>query len=67
MNKVWQENQWITTAYSVDYSGQAAIKGIGFKVMPQGEERHLIGTFQDKNQFGAKFQIRISDESATKL
>ena len=67
VNKVWQENHWITTAHSVPYSGQAAIKDIGFKVMPQGEERHLIGTFQDENQFGAKFRIRMPDESATKL
>jgi len=67
VNKVWQQNEWMTTAQSVPYSGQDAIKGIGFKVTQRGEERRLIGTFPDENQFSAKYWIRLPDESPAQL
>lgn len=62
VNQVWQENQWITTCYSLPYSGQKSIKGIGFYIREEESAFKLIGTFQDKNLFGARFQIRLTDE-----
>jgi hypothetical protein len=66
VNKVWRENEWIITAQSVHYSEQGAIKGIGFKVIPEGERLCLVGTFRDKRQ-GARFWIHLPDESPAKL
>ncbi len=67
VKKIWKEKEWITTCYSVPYSGQRAIKGIGFKVKKEENGDKLIGTFQDKNGFGARFQIRLTNESSTTL
>jgi CRISPR-associated protein Csx3 len=67
VKKVWKEKEWITTCYSLRYSGQRAIKGIGFRVREEENGYKLIGTFQDKNGFGARFQIRLTDESLTTL
>jgi putative CRISPR-associated protein (TIGR02619 family) len=61
VNKVWTENNWIVTANSLSYSGQRAIKGIGFFVREEENCFKLVGTYQDK--FGAVFQLRLTDES----
>jgi putative CRISPR-associated protein (TIGR02619 family) len=66
VHKVWEENPWIITSQSISYAKQKAIKGIGFKVIPKGEERRLIGTFQDE-KFGARFWIHLAEESPTHL
>jgi putative CRISPR-associated protein (TIGR02619 family) len=62
VRKVWKENNWIKTCHSTDYSGQQGIKDIGFFVRPQGEAVELIGTYKEKD-FGARFVIRLTDES----
>ncbi len=66
VNKVWQENSWITTIHSIPYGGQKGIKEIGFRVNHQGEERQLVATFKH-DDFGAKFRIRLPDETNVKL
>jgi len=66
VNKVWRENEWIITTQSIHFSGQGSIKGIGFKVIPEGERLCLVGTFRDKEQ-GARFWIHLPDESQAKL
>lgn len=53
VTKVWQETPWIITAESRDYSGQKGIKGIGFYV----RQGRLFGTYQGKDNFGARFEI----------
>jgi len=67
VERVWRENTWIVTANSLPYSGQKSIKGIGFYVREENGEKRLIGTFQDKNNFGARFWIHITDESSIAL
>jgi putative CRISPR-associated protein (TIGR02619 family) len=67
VKKVWDENDWVETAYSMDYSGQKSIKGIGFKVIQNDQEKILIGTYQDKDLFGARFGISLPDESLSLL
>lgn len=67
VEKVCRENQWIVTASSLPYSGQKAIKGIGFQVRQEDGKNRLIGTFQDKNNFGARFWIHVTDESPVAL
>ena len=64
VKKVWQENKWIITAKSLPYDKQKSIKGIGFKVQDMNDDkRRLVGTYQDENNFGAKFVLRLTDSS----
>ncbi len=68
VNKVWKENKWIKTCWSLPYYGQASIKGIGFSVKTTDDDKKIIiGTYQDRNNFGARFQIVLSDESIESL
>ncbi len=67
VQKVCEENAWIRAANSVPYDKQRAIKGIGFFVRQEGEESRLIGTFQDKNHFGARFRLHVTDQSLDAL
>ena len=67
VHKVWAENNWIRTAHSVPYAGQKSIKGIGFSVKQQEEDLRLIGTFQDRDNFGARFRLHITDDSLAAL
>jgi hypothetical protein len=67
VNKVFEENRWIKTCFSLPYNGQAAIKGIGFFVKQSKAEKDiLIGTYK-KDDFGARFQIILADESRENL
>lgn len=68
VDKVWTDNAWITTANSLPYDKQKSIKGIGFEVKDEGGNQYrLIGTYQDKDGFGARFWLHITDESLTAL
>lgn len=65
--KVWQENDWIITANSLPYDKQKSIKGIGFDVRNEGSERKLVGTYTDKDNFGARYRLHLTDESMKAL
>jgi len=67
VEKVWRENKWIKTAWSLSYHGQQSIKGVGFTVKSDENKNILIGTYQDKNNFGARFQVILADESNESL
>lgn len=67
VKKVWHENSWIVTTNSLQYSKQKSIKGIGFVVRKENSAHMLIGTFQDKNNFGARFRIHLTDETLKAL
>ena len=67
VHKVCDENAWIRTANSIPYDKQRSIKGIGFAVKQEDENVRLIGTFQDKNNFGARFRLHITDQSLDAL
>ncbi|GIV30290.1 MAG: hypothetical protein KatS3mg028_1407 [Bacteroidia bacterium] len=67
VEKVWRENKWIKTCWSLSYHGQQSIKGIGFTVKPDGSKNIIVGTYQDKNNFGARFQVVLADESSESL
>ncbi len=67
VEKVCEDTPWIVTANSLPYSGQKSIKGIGFHVREEDGKKRLIGTFQDKNNFGARFWIHVTDESPVAL
>jgi len=49
------------------YDKQKSIKGIGFYVREEDGKKRLIGTFQDKDNFGARFWIHVTDESSIAL
>lgn len=63
VEKVCQETKWIKTAHSLPYDKQKSIKGTGFYV----REGKLVGTFQDKNNFGGRFEILTNAESQEQL
>ncbi len=67
VHKVCNDNAWIRAANSIPYDKQRSIKGIGFFVRQEGEDLRLIGTFQDKNNFGARFRLHITDQSPDAL
>ena len=67
VHKVCHENAWVRAANSIPYDRQRSIKGIGFFVRQEGEELRLIGTFQDRNNFGARFRLHITDQSLDAL
>jgi putative CRISPR-associated protein (TIGR02619 family) len=63
VQKVCREVDWIKTAHTLPYHKQKSIKGIGFYVW----EGKLIGTYVDKDGFGARFEILTSAESVDQL
>lgn len=67
VNKVWRETPWITTAHSIPYDKQKSIKGTGFSVRKVNEQQALVGTYMDKNAFGAKFRLHLTDTSTDAL
>ena len=67
VEKVWRENTWIITTNSLPYDKQRSIKGIGFYAWEDNEQQNLVGTFQDKNKFGARFLLHLTDESLNAL
>ena len=67
VHKVWNENRWVRTASSMPYDKQRAIQGIGFSVQDRDGDFRLVGTFQDRDRFGARFRLRITDESHNAL
>ncbi len=68
VEKVCAENLWIRTANSIPYDKPKSIKGIGFSVKQDANEKlRLIGTFQDKDRFGARFWLHTTDESLAAL
>lgn len=67
VEKVWRENSWIVTTNSLPYDKQRSIKGIGFYAREEDGQQKLVGTFQDKNKFGARFWLHLTDESSNTL
>ncbi|MBK8510481.1 MAG: putative CRISPR-associated protein [Candidatus Competibacter sp.] len=67
VEKVWCEVPWLKTTNSLPYDKQKNIKGIGFYVREEEGTQKLVGTFQDKNKFGARFCLHVTDESANAL
>lgn len=67
LHRVWKENSWVSRIYTLPYSGQAAIKGVGFEVRQTGEGRVLVGTYRDHTGFGARFAVRLSVETPENL
>jgi len=66
VNKVWQENNWIRSCYTISYAGQRQIQGIDFFVKQEKENHVVAGTYKEKD-FGARFIIRLTDESRPSL
>lgn len=65
--QVWREISWIITTNSLPYDKQKSIKGIGFYVWEDDGQQKLVGTFQDKNKFGARYWLHLTDESSNAL
>jgi putative CRISPR-associated protein (TIGR02619 family) len=67
VNKIWSESKWINTCWSLDYSKQKSIKGVEFYVRQSKGIYKLIGNYLDKDNFGARFQLVLSDDSLMSL
>ncbi|GIW05633.1 MAG: hypothetical protein KatS3mg060_0438 [Dehalococcoidia bacterium] len=67
VQRVWEENEWVQTAHTVPYAGQAGIrKGISFRVEQVDGAPALIGSYK-VNDFGARFRLRLEDEQPPTL
>lgn len=63
VTKLWQDIPWIITTHSLPYNKQRSIKDISFYVKEIDGKQKLIGTYLDKNGFGARFELIITDPS----
>ncbi len=63
VEKVCREVGWVKTAHSLPYSKQRSIKGISFYV----RDGKLVGTYQDKDNFGARFELLTNATSPAQL
>jgi putative CRISPR-associated protein (TIGR02619 family) len=64
VEKVFRDNLFIQSTKSLPYSSNKSIKEIGFKVTQRGDDDFkLVGTYVDENQFGARFEVFLSDNS----
>ncbi|MBO9309041.1 MAG: putative CRISPR-associated protein [Chloroflexi bacterium] len=63
VEKVCAEVGWIKTAHTVPYDRQRSIKGTAFYV----SGNRLIGTYQDRNNFGARFEILTNASTPDQL
>lgn len=52
--KVYNENEFIKSCHSLPYHGQQSIKHGSFYIH---NNKHIIGEYQDKKNFGARFEI----------
>lgn len=61
VNKLFQENTWIRFITTLPYNRQKSIKpGIHFAIKTEGKESMLLGTYTDRNSFGARFKIELA-------
>lgn len=63
--KIWKENKWIKTCWTVPYNNQKGIKGISFFVKEEKGQKKLLGTF--RSDYGARFQIELSNSNYDSL
>lgn len=67
VKKVWLENKYIKTIKSLPYDKQKSINGKEFYVFDKGEEKILVGTYEDKDNFKARFRVFLSKETRENL
>ncbi|WP_165910490.1 putative CRISPR-associated protein [Treponema sp. J25] len=67
VKKIWREVPWIVTIKSLPYYQQRSIKGRGFTVREIEGQLRLVGTYRDRNDFGARFEIIPTDTSREAL
>ncbi|HET55493.1 MAG TPA: putative CRISPR-associated protein [Ignavibacteria bacterium] len=65
VTKIWNENKWIKTCWTVPYNNQKGIKGISFFVKEEIGQKKLLGTF--RSNYGARFQIELANQSLDSL
>jgi putative CRISPR-associated protein (TIGR02619 family) len=63
VEKVCAEVGWIKTAHTLPYDRQRSIKGTAFYV----SGNKLVGTYQDRNNFGARFEILTNASTPDQL
>ena len=59
---VWEKSPYIETTHSEEYSGQRAIRHGRFYV--RLSDAKIIGEFQDKNSFGARFSLTTTAKTS---
>lgn len=67
VKKIWREVPWIITTKSLPYHHQRSIKWRGFTVREIEGQFRLVGTYRDRNDFGARFEIIPTDTSREAL
>lgn len=67
VRSIYTKNPWIKEIHTISYEKQKGIRKTGFYVQTINEEKRLIGTYIDKNNFGARFRILLKEPSTTAL
>lgn len=67
VTKIFIKYQWIKTIHSVSYEKQRSINGNFFSIRTINTKKELIGSYCDKNGFGARFRIFIKEPTNTSL
>jgi putative CRISPR-associated protein (TIGR02619 family) len=64
VTKLCEVMPWIKSAHSLPYDKQKSIHGTGAYVSGEGK---LVGTYQDKDKFGARFEIMTDAETSAQF
>lgn len=64
---VYTKHAWIKAIHTIPYDKQKGIRNTGFYLHTIKDEKQLIGTYVDRNNFGARFRILVKDDSVTAL
>lgn len=67
VNHIFNNHPWIKSIHTVAYDRQRAIKGNYFYIGTVDSHKELIGTYCDKNGFGARFSILAKKPTDTSL
>ena len=62
VNRVWERHDWIISCHSLPYDRQRAMRP-GFRVREVEGRLRLVGEYIDRNRFGARFHLLLTDES----
>ena len=67
VRSVYTKYAWIKGIHTIPYDKQKGIRNTGFYLQTINNEKQLIGTYVDGNNFGARFRILLKDNSVTAL
>jgi len=63
VKRIWRDTSWVVSTHTLPYDRQRSIKGNGFYLF----DGKLVGTYLDRNNFGARFELLLTDSTVNAL